>query len=251
MKRSFNLAYIFILFCSLYFSSCSSIESIQGVDKAETYYLRGVAYLDDSMFQEALERFSLVKNKFPYSKYAIDAELKIGDTYYKKGEFLEAQRIYSLFAELRPQDVRRDYAIYQSGMCFYSSTPTAIDRDLSLAYRAIQEFKILIELFPNSIYFKDALERYTELRIRLAKKEIYIANFYRKRDKFEAAIERYKSVIENYSKLGFDDHMYYEIADCYVKLGNSDEAKYYIDLLVLSSPESAYAKKAQSLRRGL
>jgi outer membrane protein assembly factor BamD len=251
MKNYLSFACSFLLFCVLCFSSCSSIESIQGIDKAETYYLRGVAYLDESMFQEALEKFSLVKNKFPYSKYAVDSELKIGDTYYKKGDFMDAQRVYSLFAELRPQDPRRDYAIYQSGMCFYSSTPTAIDRDLSLANRGIQEFKTLIELYPSSFYFKDALERYTELRIRLAKKEIYIGDFYKKREKYEAAIARYKTVIENYSKLGFDDQMYYEIAKCYVKLANKDEANYYIDLLVLYSQDSSYAKKAKKLQRGL
>ena len=251
MKRTFLSISIFLIFCCLYISSCSSIESIQGADKAETYYLRGVAYLEDSMYQEALERFSLVKNKFPYSKYAVEAELKIGDTYYKKGDYMEAQRVYSLFSELRPQDPRRDYAIYQSGMCFYHSTPTAIDRDLSLGSKAIDELKTVIELFPNSVYFKDALEKYTELRIRLAEKEIYIGDFYRKRDKCEAAIDRYKTVIENYSKLGFDDRMYYEVADCYIKLGDNEEAKYYIDFLVLSSPGSPYAKKAQRLRRGL
>ena len=232
-------------------SSCSSIEKIEGADKAETYYLRGEAYLKDNMYIEALEKFNLVKNKFPYSKYAIDAELKIGDTYYQKGDFIEAQKVYSLFAELHPQERRIDYAIYQSGMSFYSSLPSAIDRDITFAKKAIDEFKGVMDLYPNSAYFKDALQKYTELRTKLAEKEIYIGDFYRKRDKWEAAAERYKVVIEQYPNLGFDEKMYYEIADCYKKLDKPDEAKYYIDMLVVTYPNSAYVEKAKDLQKGL
>ncbi|MCX6112378.1 MAG: outer membrane protein assembly factor BamD [Proteobacteria bacterium] len=232
-------------------SSCSSIEKIEGADKAETYYLRGVAYLKDSMYIEALEKFNLVKNKFPYSKYAVDAELKIGDTYFQKGDFIEAQRVYSLFAELHPQEPRMDYATYQSGMCFYSALPSAIDRDISYAKKAIDEFKAVMDHYPNSVYLKDAVERYTELRTKLAEKEIYIGDFYKKRDKWEAAAERYKTVIEQYPNLNFDERMYYELANCYKKLDKPEEAKYYIDLLIITYPNSPYVGKAKSLQKGL
>jgi outer membrane protein assembly factor BamD len=228
-------------------SSCSSIEKIQGADKAETYYLRGEAYLEDSMFIEALEKFNLVKNKFPYSKYAVDSELKIGDTYFKKGDYLEAQRVYSLFVELHPQEPRRDYAIYQSGMCFYESIPSAVDRDISFAKKGIEEFKAVMDLFPNSQYFKDALNRYTELRTKLAEKEVYIGDFYRKRDKYDAAAERYKTVVEQYANLGFDERMYYELVNCYTKLEKPEEAKYYLDMLVVNYPNSPYVGKAKGL----
>lgn len=230
---------IFPFFFSLLFlfSSCSSIEKIEGADKAETFYLRGVAYLEESMYTEALEKFNLVKNKYPYSKYAVDSELKIADTYFKKGDYIEAQRVYGLFAELHPQEPRIDYATYQSGMCFYSSLPSTVDRDISYAKKAIEEFKAVMDVFPNSVYLKDALEKYTELRTKLAEKEIYIANFYKKKEKFESAAERYKTVLEQYPNLGFEERMYNELIDCYTKLDKLDEAKYYMDLLMISYPK--------------
>jgi len=232
-------------------SSCSSIEKIQGQDKAETYYLRGEAYLKESMYIEALEKFNLVKNKFPYSKYAIDAELKIADTYFEKGDHLESQKLYSLFAEFHPQDQRRDYAIYKSGMSYYEMLPSTIDRDLGYGKNAIQDFKTVIEQFPNSTYFKDSMEKYTEVRTRLAEKEVYIGNFYRKRDVCEAAVERYKVVLEEYKDLGFDERMYFEIGKCYLEMDKKDEAKYYLDMLLVSFPNGSYAEKAAKLEKGL
>jgi outer membrane protein assembly factor BamD len=240
---------VLVLLLSL--SSCSSIERIQGADKAETYYLRGEAYLKDGQYEQALEKFSLVKNKFPYSNYALDAELKIADTYYQKGDYLEAQKLYSLYSEFHPQDPKRDYAIFQSGMSYYELLPSAIDRDMSYSKGALSDFKSMMNLYPGSAYFKDALDKYTSLKTRLAEKEIYIGNFYKKRKAYEAAVERYKTVIDEYPDLGFDEKMYYEVANCYVKLNQKEEANYYIDMLLVKFPMGEYVNQARKLKEGL
>jgi outer membrane protein assembly factor BamD len=198
-----------------------------------------------------MEKFSLVKNKFPYSKYALAAELRIADTYYEKGSYLESQKLYALYSEFHPQDPRRDYAIFQSGMSYYRLLPSAIDRDQSYGKNAIAEFRSLMDLFPGSLYFKEALDKYTETKVRLAEKEIYIGNFYKKRDSYEAAVVRYKTVIEEYPDLGFDDKMYYEVANCYVKLNQKEEANYYIDMLLVKFPTGPYVDKAKKLKEGL
>ena len=248
MRFLLSLLFTVVLFSSY---SCSSIESIQGTDKAETYYLRGEAYLKDSMYEQALEKFTLVKNKFPYSKYALDAELKIADTYYQKESYLESQKLYALYSEFHPQDSKRDYAIYQSGMSYAMLIPSAVDRDLGYAKGALSDFRSLMDLFPGSLYFKDALNKYTDIKIRLAEKEIYIGNFYKKRDSCEAAIARYKTVIDEYPDLGFDDKMYYEVASCYVKLKQKEEANYYLDMLLVKFPTGPYVSSAKKLKEGL
>ncbi len=249
--RFLGLAGILAGAALMFLSSCSNIEKIQGADKAETYYLRGEAYLKESSFEQALEKFNLVKNKFPYSKYAVDAELKIADTYYKKEEYMEAQKQYELFAEFHPSDPRRDYAIFQSGMCYDELTPSSVDRDLSYAPKALSEYKTVMELYPNSIYFKDALDKYTKIRIKLAEKEIYIGRFYRKRGRYDSAVERYKGVLNNFSDLGFDEDMYKEISNCYLHLNNRDEAIYYLDMYITAYPEGKHISWVRGKREGL
>ena len=235
----------------LFLSSCSNIEKIQGADKAETYYLRGEAYLKESSYDKALEKFNLVKNKFPYSKYAVESELKIADTYFQKGDYIDAQKQYELFSEFHPGDIRRDYAIFNSGMSYYNLMPSAVDRDLSYGPKAISEFKSLMELFPNSTYFKEALNKYTEIRIKLAEKEIYIGHFYRKRGEYESAVGRLKGVLDNYDGLGFDENMYKEIVTCFIKLDNKDEAIYYLDLYIAAFPDGNHISWARKTREGL
>ncbi len=235
----------------LFLSSCSNIEKIQGADKAETYYLRGEAYLKEGSYEQALEKFNLVKNKFPYSKYAVDAEIKIADTYFKKGDYIDAQKQYELFAEFHPSDARRDYAIFYSGMSYYELMPSAIDRDLSYGPKALAEYKDLMETFPGSLYFKEALEKYTEVRTKLAQKEIYIGHFYRKRGEWNSAIERFKGVLDNYSGLGFDEDMYQEIVKCFIELDNKTEAIYYLDIYIVTFPDGVHINWARKTREGL
>ena len=203
-------------------ASCSNIEKIQGADKAETYYLRGNAYLENDSYEQALEKFNLVKNKFPYSKYAVDSELKIADTYYKKGDFLDAQRQYQLFSELQPKDARRDYAIFQSGMSYYELMPSSIDRDLGYGPKALVEFKTLMELFPNSTYYKEASDNHAKIRTKLAAKEVYIGDFYRRHEEYQSAVTRYKGVLDDYSGLGFNEKVIYELSRCLMKLDKKD-----------------------------
>jgi outer membrane protein assembly factor BamD len=224
----------------MFLSSCSNIENIQGADKAETFYLRGEAYFKESSFEQAIEKFNLVKNKFPYSKYAVDAELRIADSYYAKADYVAAQKQYELFSEFHPTDARRDYAVFQSGMSYYELMPSAVDRDLSYGPEALQDFKSLMEIFPNSIYFKDALNKYTEIRTKLAEKEMYIGKFYLRKDQYEAALGRYVGVINNYSGLGPEEDAYVEAVKCLIKLDRKDDAKYYLDLYQAGHPSGKH-----------
>lgn len=235
----------------MFLSSCSNIEKIQGADKAETYYLRGEAYLKESSYEQALEKFNLVKNKFPYSKYAVDAELRIADTYYQKGDYIDAQKQYELFSEFHPADPRRDYAIYYSGMSYYELLPSGIDRDLSYGPKALAEFRALMELFPNSTYFKEALDKYTSVRMKLAEKEAYIGNFYRKKGEYDSAVGRFKGVLDNYSGLGFDDKMYKEIINCYIKQDKKEDAISYLDIYIAGYPDGTNIDWARKTREGL
>jgi outer membrane protein assembly factor BamD len=231
--------------------SCSSIEKIEGQDKAETYYLRGMAYLEDNMYDQALEKFKLVKNKFPYSKYAIEAELKIADTYYQKEDYLEAARTYSAFAELHPDYAKRDYSVYRSALSFYNLMPETEDRDLSISDKALVKFKELLEYFPNSEYFKDSMEKYTDVRKRLAEREMYIANFYFKKDHYTSALNRFLKVTGTYQGLGYEAEALYKIAYCYKELDEKDKINDIIDRVETEFPDSKFAKKARELKEKL
>ena len=216
--------YKFIILIPLFVISCSSTEKIKGATKAETAYLRGMSYFENERYEEALEKFNIVKNKYPYSYYATPAKLKIADAYFEQGDYYDSSSLYFKFAELHPAYKDRDYAYFRSGVSLYKLVPSSIDRDLSKAKKAIELFKQFMKQFPNSKYFDDCFAKYNELKLKQAKKIMYIAEYYKKRDDYQSSLNRYLSVYNDYKNLGLDEEVIYNIYFLNKKLKNNEEA---------------------------
>jgi outer membrane protein assembly factor BamD len=114
---------------------------------------------DDERYEEALAQYRDLKNRFPYSQYAVSAELQIAEIQFKKEAFIEAQGAYQLFKELHPKHPRIDYVTFKIGESIFMQLPSTIDRDLSVAPAAIREFNILLRDYPNSQYRESAKEK--------------------------------------------------------------------------------------------
>lgn len=171
-------------------SGCSSSEKKEGED-AKFLFESAKRFADASRHDLAIEKFGEVKNKFPYSKYAVQAELAIADVYFKDESWVESQAAYTLFRELHPKHEKIEYVLFQIGMSYYNQLPSTMDRDLTVAKPAIKAFDELKREFPRSSYNKEADEKKRAALRLLMEKEIYIADFYFVRSKWKSAIDRY------------------------------------------------------------
>ena len=182
---------------SLLISACSSI------DKYDTSTPQGAfqvaeKYAEAERYEEAISRYSEVRAKFPYSKYASEAELRIADIQYKRESYIEAATAYQLFREYHPKHPKIDYIIYRLGMSYYKQLPKTIDRDLSPSKDALDNFDLLITRYPNSGYVPEVKEKKAEVLNKLAEKELYIADFYFFHKHFESSLGRYEGLIREY-----------------------------------------------------
>jgi len=118
---------------------------------------------------------------------------------------VEAQASYQIFRELHPKHSQIEYVIFRTGLSYYNQLPETIDRDLSQANKAIAQFADLEKNFPTSKYLKEAQEKKTASLKMLAEKEIYIADFYLKKQSYLSALKRYEGLLKNYPGLGFDE----------------------------------------------
>lgn len=191
---------ILLLPILLLLNACVSYDDYD-TSKASGAYGLAQQLQKDERYEEALLQYKDLKNRFPYSRYAVEAELQVAEIQFAKESFPEAQGAYQLFKELHPKHKRIDYVTFQIGESIYMQLPTTIDRDLSVAPSAIMEYKILLRDFPNSEFAKKAQSRINESYTKLAEKELYIADFYYRTDKWQHALVRY----ENYLKL-FQSH---------------------------------------------
>ncbi len=219
--------------------SCSSVDKKS--DTPEGAYAIAQEYEKDEMYEEAIRRYTDVKNRFPYSQFATKAELSIADVYFKQESFLEAQLAYQNFRELHPSVENIDYVVFRVGLSYYMQLPDTIDRDLAAAHSAISAFEELLKKYPNSALTVEAKEKQNKAYQMLAEKEKYIADFYFKRKNYESALVRYEGLLKKYSGQGFELGALYNAALSAKNLGQDQKAKSIYSVLMQQYPESAEA----------
>lgn len=223
--------------------ACSSMDKKS--DTPEGAFSIAEEFDKDERYEEALRRYTEVKNKFPYSNYATKAELAIADVYFKQESYPEAQVSYQSFLELHPKHPQTDYVMFRIGLSYFNQLPSTLDRDLTVAQDVIRSFDDLMKRFPNSQYINEAAEKKLETLKMLAGKEEYIASFYFKRDMFDSALGRYENLLSKYPNLGFDEKGLYGAAVSASKIGDAFKAKKYLTELVAKYPRSTEAQRAQ------
>ena len=161
----------------------------QGLTVQEQYDL-GQKYLRRGYYTKALDQFTLIRNYYRDDPLSMKAELAIADVYYKKGEFDLARYSYNDFFRRYPRHEQVDYAYFRSGMTLYKKAPRVTGRDQTWTAQAIRSWSNFENKFPQSEHVEEVVELRTECEERLAKKELDIAVFYKRRAAWEAVLRR-------------------------------------------------------------
>jgi len=206
MSGAVRLKAIFItlLLLAIGPSGCSFYNHLFGEPEPETPGIlmeRGMESMAAGHYKSAIDSFEKIKDRYPYSKFALLAELKLADALFGKGSYDEAYDAYDEFERLHPTNAQIHHVIYQKGMCHFSQIGT-IDRDQSHTIKAKEEFQRLIKRFPDSVYARLAQKRLRECFINLAKHELYVGKFYYKIKRYKAAKGRFLYILHNYPDLG-------------------------------------------------
>ena len=225
-------------------AGCATADKIDS-STADGAFKQAETLEKEERYDEAVAKFSEVKNKFPYSKLATQAELRIADLQFKRESYIEAQSAYQLFKEFHPKHPQADYVTFRLAMSFFNQLPSSIDRDLSVADKAMLYFDEVANSFPTSQYVAEAKEKKQAALHMLADKEMYIANFYAKREKFDSALKRYETVLKVYPNLGFDSQALYGAARSAFKSGEKERGQQHLKNLYSLYPQSDEAQRAK------
>ncbi len=168
-------------------------EMLEELNKEGGWIFGGTNY--DKVFDIIKE----IQIRYPYTKYAMLAELRSGDVYFKKKEYTIAAEEYENFITNHPGHKGLDYAMYRLGLSYYKMK-AGKDRNHSKRLQSIKWFTLLNKTYPDSPYAGQTRDKIEESRTMLAEREIYIGKFYQKKKNYEAARQRYRNVLENYSE---------------------------------------------------
>ncbi|RJR19662.1 MAG: outer membrane protein assembly factor BamD [Desulfobacteraceae bacterium] len=197
-------AFLMLLFLLVMLSGCGLWNRLfpPEEDKAPAQLMsEGMEALDRGFNEAAVESFQKIKDRYPYSQFAVEAEIRLADALYARGKYDEAFDAYSEFERLRPKNPSIPYVIYRRGMCHFQQIST-IDRDQAPAAKARDEFERLVRMFPGTAEAGLAQKKIRECYIQLARHELYVGNFYFKAKNYGAALGRYQYLIENYPDMG-------------------------------------------------
>ena len=233
---NFFLKYTIITVIILSQISCSKKEKVTILKNkdlksqmTELYEDGYEAFLErDTLF--AAKKFNEAELIFPQSEWAPIAALMTAYVYYSDDYYSDAIYHLERYLKVYPKHKDIDYGHYLLGMCYYENI---IDegRDLEPLIKAKKEFEILTDNYPNTEFAIDASFKLGLITDRLAGKEMYIGRHYEKSQKWVAAINRFKNVVEKYETSIFVEEAIYRLAEIHYIIGLEDEAKKYATLL--------------------
>jgi outer membrane protein assembly factor BamD len=194
-------------------------------------------------YDEAIQTFQAIIDNYPYSEYAVLAELAIADAYFDDEKYEEALSYYRDFTDLHPQHEKVPYTIYRSALCHERRVRSA-NRDQTATREALIFLDQLLAKYPYSEYADEGEVLWRELRTTLAKQVRDIGDFYLGRDEWESAAERYRSLLNEYPGLGLDAEALYKLGVCYEEMNRIEEAENIFQAIVQNYRESDVARDA-------
>ena len=224
-------------------ASCGSSNENTATDKpvapVEDLYNNGVDALNAQRYDTATDQFNLVEQNYPYSSWAVNAQLMQGYTQYLRNHYTDAISTLDRFIQLHPAHRDVAYAYYLRALCYYEQIAD-IQRDqrgTELAMNALQE---VVNRFPDSAYARDARLKIDLCRDHLAGKEMEVGRWYESQHLYEAAIGRFQRVVDDYQTTNHVPEALHRLTEIYLLLGLRDEAKKTAAVLGYNYPGSGW-----------
>jgi outer membrane protein assembly factor BamD len=160
-------------------------------------------------FEKAVDLYEKLEARYPFGKYAMQAQLNVAYAYYRFAEPESALAAVERFIKLYPNNPATAYALYLKGLINFNRSLSFMDRfiptdtsqrDPGAAVESYKAFAELVRRFPDTEYAEDGRQRMIHLRNNLARHEVHVAQYYLARGAFVAAVNRAKYVVENYQR---------------------------------------------------
>ena len=243
---SISLIFLLIISCSKNLPEKKiTVEKEMEFQMIEAYN-EGLKELErgDALF--AAKKFNEAEILFPQSDYAPRAALMAAYSYYSQDYYGDAIAELDRFIRVYPNHPRNDYAEYLLGLCFYEQIVDE-KKDLQSITDAKITFQNLIKKYPKTDFAIDANYKLDLINDILAAKEIYIGRYYMEKKKWIPAINRFRSIIDQYDTTIYVEEALYRLVEIYYIIGLEDEAKRYANLLGYNYKSSEWYEKSYSI----
>jgi outer membrane protein assembly factor BamD len=209
------------------------------VAPVEVLYNNGVDALNARRFASAGDQFAAVEQNYPYSTWAVNAQLMSGYSLYLQNKYTDAIGTLDRFIQLHPAHRDVAYAYYLRALCYYEQIAD-IARDQKGTEQAMNALREVVTRFPDTSYARDAKLKIDLCFDHLAGKEMEIGRYYQKQNLYEAAIGRFQRVVDDFQTTNHVPEALARLTEVYLALGLQDQARKTAAVLGYNYPGSEW-----------
>lgn len=246
------LAVALLALAALLTSGCSGLDDKRDETigwSANKLYGEAKDAMSARDWSKAVKYLEKLEARYPYGRFAQQAQLEIAYCYYKDNERASAVAAADRFIKLHPNHPNVDYAFYLKGLVNFNedgglfarfSSQDMTERDPKGAREAFASFRDLVTRFPDSKYSPDAAARMKYLVNALAQNEVHVARYYMKRNGFVAAANRAQFVVQNYPQAPAVEEAIFIMVKAYDALGMAELRDGADKVMRTNFPQSKY-----------
>ncbi len=215
--------------CAVIFvAACDRVASVSSVDvetlSAEEIYQAGERAMQIRGNDTAATYFGEIERLFPYSDWASRGLVMQAYAYHKGKKYDDSRSAAQRYLTFYPTLEDADWAQYLVALSYYDQIYD-VGRDQALTINALQELRKVIETYPESEYADEARPRFDLAFDHLAAKEMEVGRFYLAKQEYVAAINRFRTVVEDFQTTRHTPEALYRLVEAYVALGLNGEAQ--------------------------
>lgn len=216
---------------------------------AQRLYSEAKDSMSDGGYDQAIKLFEKLEARYPYGRYAQQAQLEVAYAYYKSSEAASALAACDRFIKLHPNHPNVDYAYYLKGLVNFNedlgllgslANQDLSERDPRASQEAFDTFRELVKRFPESRYADDARQRMQYLVNALGQYEVHVARYYLKRGAYLASANRAQAALTSYPQTPATEEALYILTQAYDKLGMTQLRDDAARVLNQNFPNSIY-----------
>ena len=238
--------FIFIVSCSKDVEKKSVIKEKSLDLQVLEVYQEGIKSLEEGDVFFAVKKFNEAEILYPQSAWAPKSALMAAYAYYSQDYYFDTIAELERFLKIYPKHKNLDYAYYLLGLSYYEQIVDET-KDLESILKAKEYFSIVIENFPNTEYAIDSDFKVGLINDILAAKEIYIGRYYLEKKKWIPAINRVRTVVDNYDTTIYTEEALHRLVEVHYTIGLTEEAKKYAQLLGYNYQSSKWYEKSYSV----
>jgi outer membrane protein assembly factor BamD len=212
----------------------------------EGLYAAGVEALQQRRYPQAVELFDQLERDHPYSTWATNAKIMAAYGDYQRNRYVEAIAALDRFIQLHPAHRDIAYAYYLRALSFYEQINDA-QRDQRATETAMAALQDVANRFPDTAYARDARLKIDLGRDHLAGREMVIGRFYQRQRLLNAAIGRFRRVVEDFQTTNHVPEALHRLTEIYLSLGLTDEARRTASVLGHNFPGNEWYQDSYAL----